>query len=125
MNPIKFRCWDTGLRKFLNSSVNNIQFLRTYLDVVDWSDHGFATFSIEESGTILQQFTGLCDWNGKEIYEGDILKCEVNSKEVIAVVTYSLDVYNFGFRTENLKIEGWEYSEIIGNIYETPDLIKN
>lgn len=72
------------------------------------------------------QFTGLRDKHGKEIYEGDILKCGEN----IVVVSWH---DNFG--SFCVSKSGWMYShffgeginakecEILGNIYENPELL--
>lgn len=86
------------------------------------------------------QFTGLLDKNGKEIYEGDILRI-ANVKEewkhgeppfdwrVLEVVWNKC---NFAFNNSVLYMPFTDYDrqtlepyelEVIGNIYENPDLL--
>jgi hypothetical protein len=124
MKNLKFRVWDKEDNIYWNTK-DGIYF---YLNLTDpdlnVAISGFLADKRKDR-FVVQQFTGLYDYKNKEIYEGDILGCVVNSKTVISPVVYSLDVFNFGFRTENLKVEGWAYSEVVGNIYETLDLIKN
>lgn len=80
---------------------------------------------------ILMQFTGLKDKNGKEIYEGDFLKCHRPNEKLtfIAKVEYK----DARFVIQDLKQEDlyWDFNvwtvlaiEIIGNIYENPELIQ-
>ena len=82
----------------------------------------------------LMQFTGLKDRNGKEIYEGDIIKyhyfyfadgSEIE-KEHVCSVKYDDSFANF----DAMDKEGFAHFlgnasiEVIGNIYENPELLK-
>ena len=80
----------------------------------------------ENHSGVLMQYTGLKDKNNKEIYEGDI--CIVHDFEKLKV--------EVRFRKETASFEGhnpkeifpWvelspTYYEIIGNIYENPELL--
>lgn len=81
-------------------------------------------YSLPRAEVKLMQFTGLLDKNGKEIYEGDILKS--NFGRVGPVVWYRR---GFFIQAESLPngvtdFLVWEQSEVIGNIYENPELLK-
>jgi uncharacterized phage protein (TIGR01671 family) len=79
-------------------------------------------------------YTGLHDRNGKCIYEGDILKCYTKSNPSLSqdtfVVRFSIDAYKNGFVACTLPhelsyIELWyDEIEVIGNIFENPELLK-
>jgi uncharacterized phage protein (TIGR01671 family) len=79
----------------------------------------------------LMQFTGLLDKNGKEIYEGDLVKqssdlCEIQrciggfDCQILIELknggTINGSTYNFSFLLERA-------CEVVGNIYENPELI--
>ena len=85
---------------------------------------------------ILMQFTGLKDKNGKEIYEGDIVQTKNKFDKVVQEreITFGeLVDYNegykikvgIGFNIHNKDKGCFEYTEeVIGNIYENPNLLK-
>jgi uncharacterized phage protein (TIGR01671 family) len=90
----------------------------------------------ENPDLVLMQYTGLKDKNGKEIYEGDIYKSHSNltGKCVVKFGYYyagGRDYYAseaYGFYGEPIRdvddtetLEG--DMEIIGNIYENPELL--
>lgn len=76
---------------------------------------------------ILCQFTGLLDKNGKEIYEGDVIKSIIlrYPKEYTVVYSRSSFVLKENIPDDDIRIsmdDSYEM-DIIGNIYENPDLL--
>lgn len=73
----------------------------------------------------LMQYTGLKDKNGKEIYEGDIVKADFFEKQVVGKISYGMGCFcitNSGVSDNQLFI--FNNYEVIGNIYENPELLK-
>jgi hypothetical protein len=71
------------------------------------------------------QFTGLLDKNGKEIFESDVLKIyyEGNQKSYLKKVKWLNDAINKG-RWDALDNCAFTSCEVVGNIYENPELLE-
>jgi len=120
MREIKFRAWDTTKQMMTGSPfalTNNCEY--PWMLVRDYANGGWKGEAT--SRFIPMQFTGLKDKNGKEIYEGDIFEFDY-PMEVLwdmgswVVKTKKGSSLLFGYTTEG---------EIIGNIYENPELLDN
>lgn len=113
MREIKFRCWDVLESKFVQD--NNI----IYGELADQ-----AIYNPEKSEYyVLQQYTGMKDKNGKEIWEGDVFDYGGGRVFYITYVGCQF-VATFNDRVINTMIPIYNF-ENIGNIYENPELIKN
>jgi hypothetical protein len=66
------------------------------------------------------QYIGKKDKNGKEIYEGDIIEEKAQGKEY-RLTEIKWNSENMGFYFNN---SGTNFIEVIGNIYQNPDLLK-
>ena len=84
-------------------------------------------FNIENIGRIREiigqdEFTGLHDKNGKEVWEGDILQSE-GIKTITDIVTFADGMFCFGDSNDPLRF--WAAaSAVIGHIYEKPERLK-
>lgn len=108
----------TGITDFLNV-YPEVKGLKTWL----WSGYAWHEVKKETVG----EYTGLKDKNGKEIYEGDILHSEYLDYEVRFIQNeyYSKIAKFSGENNSDLGFENAGKLEIIGNIWENPDLIEN
>lgn len=108
---INFRAWDPLNKYFVTCNFNT----RIKVVVSDLYEKGF-----------VQQFTGLHDKNGKEIYEGDIVRL-INANEgfdgLCACVRFEEGAFVIYKGNERLLL-GSCRSEVIGNIYENNNLLK-
>lgn len=127
MRQIKFRAWDTRTKEWCGGFCIEKGGLWKEGSNDSWVD-------LQHSEIIkLMQFTGLLDKNGKEIYEGDILRTgnlkRYNDKTDIAEVRWFRGGFmlhlngNFGYRDIERYDNDSQLYKIIGNIYENPDLL--
>lgn len=77
---------------------------------------------LNEDDCIVMQFTGLKDKNGNEIYEGDILANGKGHKPCL--VSFERDQFVVGEYGCSLWIYAGNNKEVIGNVWENPELLK-
>ncbi|MEN6320707.1 MAG: YopX family protein [Syntrophaceae bacterium] len=108
MREIKFRAWDEKTKTMVYQGSVDLETLQSF--IFHWGDKK------------LMQFTGLHDKNGKEIYEGDVLREQQEDCDPETwLVEWYVDDINCGWNTDPAMT--W-YSEVIGNIYENPELLE-
>jgi len=113
---IKFRVFDPNTNNMVGTDVG--------IDKIHLFDFDGDNIT-EQEGLVIMQYTGLKDKNGKEIYKSDLVEDNIG----IGFVEFLNGAYRVNYRNGSYK---WfidfldsEKSglEVIGNIYDNPDLI--
>lgn len=120
----KFRAWDK--EKKIMCDVFYIHFDLRYVGI---KAPNYCVFEREIEKVVLMNLIGQKDRNKKEIYEGDIISYDIDNKGTTrrAEVVFNEDGFYLEWedgwvnQTGDFKLED---CEIIGNIYDNPDLLK-
>lgn len=134
---IKFRAWDKVHECYLydvQDAYDTLSGCVKYEDGenADYDEDCFAGF-LDNEQYIVEQYTGLHDKNGREIYEGDIIATHPKSRYEApksGVVQFGGSCPSFRYKTEDGKeYDIWSSNayrtyEVIGNIFEDPELME-
>jgi uncharacterized phage protein (TIGR01671 family) len=128
MRELKFRVWDSKLKKFRGGrlsfySGSDTLFSSASLDAYGWS--------IPETDLIIQQFTGYKDIHGKDIYDGDIVCALSSDNKYNSIVQWDGIEGRWGFVSIKSKNMSYNYNlgvgcskwAVVGNIFENPELL--
>lgn len=124
---IKFRAWDDTKKEWtLNMWTLNIMECVSSKDRNIWLEPVLKTHKV-----FIEQYTGLKDKNGKEIYEGDILREEgllsptyvvwddVYARYLTKIIKTDNTVSSYFYFDHNTA----SHSKVIGNIHENQELL--
>ena len=137
MREIKFRVWNTLLKKYIPDDLVHISsdgsFLFGFFSYIKVDFYKYRD-DIFRGENIAEQFTGLKDINGREIYEGDIVSVRdspvvVEDEEGVCYVAWSSVLAGFLLKgSDAYKFDEQSLSDlkliVIGNIHEDYELLE-
>ena len=134
MREIKFRAWDKKEKKMHYDAQNTYDFMinnggcfeESFKDVLEYDNY------------VVMQYTNCYDINGKEIYEGDIVKVidlapldASYGKQYIGKIIYDKDRFKIDYKDTcpcdtriYTDFPYWIKIEVIGNMYENKNLLE-
>jgi hypothetical protein len=115
MNRLKYRVWITPWGSDTSPYMYYIEDLHLGAAIGNWELGGY-------KDAVFQQYTGLKDSKGVEIYEGDIVEIGDRKKEVIFNIGMFYIDENYGDIVPISEVDN--IIKVIGNIFESPELLK-
>ncbi|WP_261787244.1 YopX family protein, partial [Fusobacterium necrophorum] len=131
MREIKFRAWLKEKNKLVYPEW--IAFFKDFAEFKVKEAYGYTVYRPNYKNIDIMQYTGLKDKNGKEIYEGDIVKVphflHDERIKINGVVKYVNNRAEFVIDLEDIEETFYccnqsERIEVVGNIYENPELLE-
>jgi len=126
---IKFRVWCVKSKKFIEQPT---RYERLAIGCNGGVYSGF--YDVIDNDYLFQQYTGLKDKNAKEIYEGDIVIYRNKNREIRIGQYFNGEDERIGcfiqdpiFKHGNFgsgRVSNFEKCEVIGNIFENSELLK-
>jgi uncharacterized phage protein (TIGR01671 family) len=128
---IEFRAWDSDFKLMLYEFTDDgysvdMQYGKLVVGSYDGNDDYFEL--------PLMQFTGLLDKNGNKCFDGDIVKLNGWGRTSVNAgytsIIWDIDVIGWNFENSNYAEDRYDFRkavshcEVVGNIYETPELLE-
>ncbi|WP_052414487.1 YopX family protein [Paenibacillus sp. FSL R5-0345] len=133
---IKFRAWDKIQKEMLFSSTGEYPDFRSdtqhikivhdgvlFADAPDMGYYGGGDWSYLDGEFEIMEYTGLKDKNGRKIYEGDLVYVLQWKNKYKVIFDDGMFKASGKAKFSLITIMGEVKCEVIGNIYETPELI--
>lgn len=127
-HKIKFRAWDKEKKAWIRGAYGFHILGESMLIGGLFQDYSLPDLN----NIIIEQFTGLCDKNGKGIYEGDIVELDYASRIWKLEVRWAEHMWAWSFYCPHSKqykhkmfMSNGYTTKIIGNIHENPKLLED
>ncbi|AXO94305.1 hypothetical protein MCCC1A01412_27005 [Bacillus anthracis] len=131
MQTVEFRAWEKEEKKMYHNVglVGTLIILEHEQSGYDFCELDLTLYDQLDDKYDLMQYTGLKDKNGKKIFGGDILKdldelpFYVEYSEKLGAFCFVDKFDSYGETKYTTKDLHWEDLELVGNIYENPELL--